>query len=357
MGTTSRRGFLASSIGVIAATSALGSARGRAPAARTAPRSGLEPPVVGSGDHTYIANNDWARLPASHALGNTHGVAQDSQGFIYIKHTVHASSTSPDAICVFDPDGQFVRSFGAAHRGGAHGLTLVKEPDGEFLYLCDQARGVFEKVTLKGEVVWSRACPMDSGGYANAGEYHPTNVAVVPRDAKSPHVGTVYVGDGYGKAWVHQYTSDGEYKRTFGGLGKDPGKLNCPHGMIIDSRSGAPVLLVADRSNNRLQSFSLDGQHQAMHAVGVVKMPCHFDVRGDLLLVPDLLARVTLLDKGNSLVAHLGDDNDFRLRAEPREKFVPGRFIAPHGAMFDRDGSIFVVEWVEVGRVTKLTRA
>ena len=33
---------------------------------------------------------------------------------------------------------------------------------------------------------------------------------------------------------------------------------------------------------------------------------------------------------------------------------LPGKFVAPHGACFDHEGNIFVVEWVEVGRVTKL---
>ena len=85
-------------------------------------------------------------------------------------------------------------------------------------------------------------------------------------------------------------------------------------------------------------------------------MPCHFDTRGGVLLVPDLKARVTLLDKDNKLITHLGDDEDFKLRESPREKFVAGKFIAPHSAMFDHLGNIFVVEWVEVGRVTKLMR-
>ena len=39
-----------------------------------------------------------------------------------------------------------------------------------------------------------------------------------------------------------------------------------------------------------------------------------------------------------------------------REAFTPGKFVAPHGACFDHAGNIFVVEWVEVGRVTKLRK-
>ena len=33
-----------------------------------------------------------------------------------------------------------------------------------------------------------------------------------------------------------------------------------------------------------------------------------------------------------------------------------GKVDCPHGACFDHKGNIFVVEWVEVGRVTKLRR-
>ena len=78
-------------------------------------------------------------------------------------------------------------------------------------------------------------------------------------------------------------------------------------------------------------------------------------------MVPDLHGRVTLMDRSNQIVAHLGDANlplgaGYPLRTQPREAFIPGQFICPHGACFDRDGNIFVVEWVEVGRVTKLRR-
>ena len=41
---------------------------------------------------------------------------------------------------------------------------------------------------------------------------------------------------------------------------------------------------------------------------------------------------------------------------QPRAQFPAGKFVAPHGACFDHEGNIFVVEWVEIGRVTKLRR-
>ncbi len=345
-GNISRRTVVAAGA-AMAAGHALG-----APWIRTSNKSGLGPVVVGEGSHQYECIHDWATPPSDIVFGNTHGVAQDSKGNIYIKHTVHASSPKADAVVVFDADGKFVRSWGSEYKGGAHGLHLSRERDGEFLYLCDQARGVVDKTTLTGEKVWTLKFPDESGVYNSLGEYHPTNIAVVP---SGPKAGYFFVADGYGKSWIHRFDDKCNYLGTFGGPGKERGQLSCPHGLMIDTRLPEPRLVVADRSNKRLQYFTLDGRHTGF-VTDKLKAPCHFDQRADELLVPDLSARVTILDRSDNVIVHLGDDNDFRLRDKPRDQFIPGKFIAPHSAIFDRDGNIFVVEWVEVGRVTKLRK-
>jgi hypothetical protein len=312
-------------------------------------KAGTRNPMVGSGDHTYECLHDWGELPASITYGNTHGVCQDSQGHIYIKHTVGAGSQKDDAIVVFDESGKFVRSWGPEFKGGAHGLHLNKEGSEEFLYLADPKRHLMTKTTLDGKEVFTLTVPLDSGLYKSAEEYHPTNVATAPN-------GDFYVSDGYGKSWIHQYTAGGQYVRSFGGPGKERGQTLCSHGLMVDTRGPAPVLVVADRSNRRLQFFTLDGRHIAF-VTDEMRAPCHFHQRQAELLIPDLESRVTILDGNNKLIVHLGDGGHYKeLRAKPREAFIPGKFVAPHSAYFDHEGNIFVVEWVEVGRVTKLRR-
>jgi hypothetical protein len=319
-------------------------------------KSGLGPIVLGVDGHRYEVDHDFGVLPTGHAWGNTHGVCEDKAGNIYVKHTVHSSASVGDAIVVLDAGGKFVRSFGAEYRGGAHGLHISREPDGEYLYLCDPNRGVVEKTTLTGERVWKKEWPSESGVYNSAGEYHPTNVAVVPYGIGSAIEGGLFVADGYGKSWIHRYDAKGNYLGTFGGPGRERGQMSCPHGLMVDARDKAnPMLVVADRSNRRLQYFTLDGRH-AGFVTDEMKSPCHFDALGDVLLVPDLDARVTLLDKQNKLICHLGDGENYSLRDKARDAFIPGKFIAPHSACFDHTGNIFVVEWVEVGRVTKLRK-
>jgi len=213
------------------------------------------------------------------------------------------------------------------------------------------------KATLKGEVVWTISGPPDVDAYrqpnpdGSAKRYNPTNVAIAPN-------GDVYVGDGYGSYFVNQYNAKGEHIRTFGGRGSAAGQLAEPHGIWIDTRSAVPLLVVADRHNNRLQRFTLEGAH--VDFVTGFRLPCHFHERQGTVVIPDLHGRVTLMDRENRIVQHLGDSNapawNNPLRTQARDAFVPGQFICPHGACFDRDGNIFVVEWVEVGRVTKLRK-
>ena len=101
-------------------------------------KAGTKAPVLGSGAYTYEAIHDWGELPPRIKWGNTHGVVEDSQGNIYVHHTVHATSESADSMVVFDRNGKFVRSWGKrvprrrarpAHPQG--GARRVPVPDGQ----------------------------------------------------------------------------------------------------------------------------------------------------------------------------------------------------------------------------------
>ncbi|MEI9962012.1 MAG: hypothetical protein WDM76_13025 [Limisphaerales bacterium] len=125
---------------------------------------------------------------------------------------------------------------------------------------------------------------------------------------------------------------------------------------MVDLRGEQPVLVVADRANRRLQNFTLDGEHinfvtDEMHA------PCHFHTHGKIMVLPDLESRVTLLDQNNKLIVHLGQGPGYGgLRDKTRDHFTPGPIRCAAQRYFDQTGNIFVVEWVEVGRVTKLRK-
>jgi hypothetical protein len=397
-------------------------------------KTGKKNPILGSGEHQYECIHDWGELPANIKYGNTHSVCEDAQGHIYIHHTVHKDSQSPDSVVVFDQKGKFVRSWGPMFRGGAHGMHLRKEGNTEYLYFCDEKHGIITKRTLKGEEVWTMGYPQDSpiyqkgpgstgpGGAAGL-NYRPTNIAVAPN-------GDFWVGDGYGSYYMFHYSvasataypklvnvfggpaptpapaagaagAGGGARGGGGGRGRGAGdgapaggppaagsappavaaggpgggapgggrgarppapieQMNNPHGNMVDLRDPAkPILLVADRGHGRIVRYTLDDK--PIDIVEGTRQPCHFHELKGNVVVPDLSGPVHILDKDNKIVVSMGAAPPDGPKNPPRttqdrSTFVPGQFVNPHGAIFDHNGNIFVAEWVEIGRVTKLRK-
>ncbi len=343
-----------------------------APAVLTAAKGDAKKPVLGKDEHQYECDHYWAQLPDKYTWQTTHDVAIGKDGTVYIIHEGHVEEPRHPSIFAFDPNGKFIRAFGAQFQGGGHGLEVRQEGNEEFLYVTAyQSKRSFAKLTPKGEVVWHKYAPMEAGGYA-AGEtfqprdpannpwgrdrFHPTNFAFHPD-------GGFYLADGYGSFRIHRYDKDGKWQSSIGkpteSDAKPDGTFNTPHGLWIDNRGAEPLLVVTDRANARLQWFTLDGQHKK--TLEGFLLPANADVRGEVLLIPDLVGRVTLLNGKNEVIAHLGDDSE-RMKTDKKniradEKlWIDGKFVHPHDACFDADGNIYVAEWVARGRITKLSK-
>jgi hypothetical protein len=325
--------------------------------------------IVGQGEHKYEVTHNWPKLPEKYNWQTTHNVAVDREGLVYIIHEGREDQREHPAIFVFDDKGEFVRAFGAQFQGGGHGLEVITEGNEQFLYVTGyQQLKNFAKLTLKGELIWERRAPMASGLYpeGEAGRpkkvwgrdrFMPTNYAFLPD-------GSFFLADGYGSFRIHRYDKHGEWQSMFGTPGKNDGEFNTPHGICIDNRPGRPAqVCVADRANGRLQWFDFNGKHQK--TLDGFILPANLDIHKDVMLVPDLSARVSLLDGKNNII-HLGDNAEWRaevtkdknkLRSEPsRWSEATGKFIHPHDACFDRDGNILVAEWVHTGRISKLRK-
>jgi len=352
-------------------TSAVGAAALAAPAIATAQKSDSNP-TVGSGEHRYEVLHGWPQLPERFSWQTTHNVAVDSEGLLYVIHEGRANQAEHPAIFVFDAEGKYVRSFGAEFQGGGHGIEIRNEGGQDFIYVAAyQAVRSFAKFDLQGEQVWRKGAPMDSGGYVEGEERTSHTKAIWGRDRFQPtnfafHPdGGFFLADGYGSYRIHRYDQDANWVSTFGEIGTEDGQFQLPHGLWVDDRGdGEPLLVVSDRVNARLQWFTLAGKH--VRTQGDFLLPANNDVLGDLMVVPDLVGRVTLLGKDNQVLAHLGDDsariqadqkehNTFHIRGD-ESTWQPGKFIHPHDACFDAAGNIFVAEWVGTGRVTKLRK-
>ncbi len=340
-----------------------------APRVLTAQKSGKQL-VIGSGEYRYEVLHNWAQLPDKYSWQTTHNVAIDGEGLLYVIHEGREQMPDHPSIFVFDEQGKFVRAFGNQFQGGGHGLEVRTEGNEQFVYVTAyQQLKNFAKLTLKGERVWEKRAPMESQLYPKDEDTHPTKRwgrdAFMPTNYAFLPDGGFFLADGYGSYRIHRYDKDGNWKSMFGGPGKGDGQFDTPHGIWIDNRPGRnPSVIVADRANKRLQWFTLEGKH--IKTLDGFILPANIDSQNDVLLVPDLSARVTLLDKDDQVIAHLGEDPAWReqvlkdgmklRRDEKGEGWVSGKFLHPHDACFDRSGNIFVAEWVQTGRITKLRK-
>ena len=352
----SRRKFLGSA--------AVGSAViAGAPMAFTASRT-TDEIITGEGEYRFRVRHDWPKLPDKYNWQTTHNVAVDKSDNLYVIHEGRREQKGHPSIFVFDANQNFVRAFGSQFQGGGHGIEVREEGGEEFLYVAAyQQAKCFAKMTLSGETVWYKKAPMESGLYARGEDtsteanwsrkgFLPTNFAFLVD-------GGFLLADGYGSFHIHRYDKDANWISSFGGAGDGKGTFKTSHGLWVDKRPGRkPSIVVTDRAHNTLQIFNMAGEYQ--ETLTGFGLPANIDTWQNLMLVPELKARVTLLNEKNEVVAHLGTAIDRlnkvkNLRGQP-DKWQAGDFVHPHDACFDANGDIFVAEWVGTGRVTKLER-
>jgi len=334
-----------------------------APASVTASKTGSKT-VVGEGPHQFEIQHDWPQLPDKFSWQTTHNVALDKAGHLYVIHEGHADKKDHPSIFVFDPDGKYVRSFGQQFQGGGHGIEVREENGEEFLYIAAYKHlKTFAKLTLTGETVWQQYAPMQSGVYAEGEDKNRKNEwgrdRFLPTNFAFLDDGGFLLADGYGSFYIHRYDKDAKWVSCFGGAGAGEGKFATAHGLWIDNRPGGEKqIVVTDRAHHTLQCFDMDGKY--VQTVTGFGLPANVDTWKGLLLVPELAARVTLLDTDMQVVDHLGKPVGTDAKNKPnradRNTWQDGQFVHPHDACFDPDGNIFVAEWVATGRISRMKR-
>jgi len=331
---------------------------------------------IGEGEHAYEWGENWARIPDSESArdGWAHpGMAITQTNEIVISHP------GEPLLLFFGLSGDLRRVIAAPVTEG-HGITVAREGTAELIWIADPGTkryrqtdygptatapaGQVVKLTLAGEVALT-LCRPEHDIY-RSGKYSPTSVAVF--DESLGGNGDVWVADGYGQSFVHHYDRVGNYLGGIDGRSGTAGAFACPHGVYIDVRECDPELYVADRSNHRVQVFDLEGEFKRSFGSDYLVSPSAFARQGDNLIVGELHARLTVLDRDDRLVCYLGRNDSVCLAdGWPNAKDasgVPtrtprieaGKFNSPHGLAVDREGSIYVAEWLIGGRTVKLQR-
>ncbi len=283
--------------------------------------------VFGQGTHQYTVQEDWWTLPEGWEFGWIPAVAVDSQDRVYVY------SRSEHPMVVFDRDGNFIDAWGDDILKDAHGIFIDADDN---IYCTERDTHVMRKFTTDGELLMTLGTP-DEPGAEGEPFNKPTDFALGPD-------GEMYISDGYGNARVHKYSPDGELIKSWGQPGTGPGEFDLPHCVRVDPRNR---LMVADRENNRIQFFTLDGEY--IEEWGDLLQPDTIYIDDDdLVYIAELGQRISIMTLDGEVISQWGSE---------RGSTVPGEFLAcPHGIWLDSHGDIYVGEVQADARLQKFIR-
>jgi hypothetical protein len=304
---------------------------------------------TGNGEWTYRIAPEWGQLAAGTTFGGTHGgIATDNAGRVY------CSTQSHTGVLVYGPDGVLLKTI-AGEYPEIHSMVHAEENGEEYFYATVQhgtptENWLFVKMKTDGTVVQKITAPTEAG-FKAPNEWRLT--AAVP----GPD-GSIFIANGYGDSRIFRFDSKGNFRASYSGKGTAEGLLNCSHGMTVDTRYDQPLLLICDRENRRLCHFDFDGKF-VRTVTQHLRRPCQASFYGDYAVISELEGRVTILDKDNAPVAFLGDNPQksqwANYKLDPSQ-IARTTFSAAHGCYIDRDANIYVSDWNQTGRVTKLVR-
>jgi peptidylamidoglycolate lyase len=202
----------------------------------------------------YVLDSSWPRLSYGFRLSQPTGIGVDRDDHLFVFHRAGRKWTEPfpdslisnNTILELDNEtGKIINAWGANYFIMPHGLTADKENN---VWVTDVGLHQVFKFDHDGNLLMKLGVakmPGNDSLHFNL----PTDVAVADD-------GSFYVSDGYGNSRVVKFSSTGNYISTWGAYGNKPGEFIIPHGIAIDLNH---IIYVADRQNNRIQSFDTSG--------------------------------------------------------------------------------------------------
>jgi peptidylamidoglycolate lyase len=299
--------------------------------------------VLGHNNKRYKINTKWSKADISrNPVNDCHEMVQDSKGRILL-----LTNETKNNVLIYDKSGKLLQTWGSEYPG-AHGLTLFDENGEQVLFICDNTRHQVIKTTLDGKVLMVLDYPKETGEYTKMEEYVPTETAIAPN-------GDIYVADGYGKDFIIQYDSKGNYIRHFGGRGKEEKNVLNAHGVCMDFRDkNNPCIVVSSRQQNSFKTFSLDGNYLSTIALPGAWV-CRPVIKGDYLYAAVLQSNsrqgeksgfITILDKNNKVVSNLAGSEPLYQGKLPDEMYQTIKaFQYPHDVCIDDEENLYVAQW------------
>ena len=281
----------------------------------------------------YVPVPNAVTLPDGMKMGATAAVQFDSRGHLLVL------ARGATAFFEFDPDGNYVRSFGEGLFTRSHGLRIDQEGN---IWATDTGGHVVAKLNPAGEVL------MTLGTKGQAGEWNEaagSRLLNQPNDVVVAANGDVFIAQGHtpgarGDARVLKFDRTGTFITSWGGKGTGPGQFQVAHGIAIDAQG---LVWVMDRENQRIQVFDQSGKY--VREMKYAGLPCSIDIgKQHIYMVNGFAGQVVQMDLSGKVLAALGKPGK-----------GPGEFGEAHFIAVSPKAEIFVADSVN-GALVKFVR-
>ncbi len=228
----------------------------------------------------YRSVPDFLKLPADMYLGEVAGVAVNSKGHIFVFSRGNTAGPAYAAAAAqlleFGPDGRFLREVG--HNlyawSFAHTVKIDKEDN---IWVTDKGSDMVIKFNAEGRVAMVFGRRQEASDEGTGPLKHP-KPPLPPVDGMFRQVtdvawdaaGNTYISDGYINARVAKVDKNGNWLKSWGEPGDQPGQFNTPHSIAVDAQGH---VYVADRGNRRIQVFDGEGKFLRQITVDVPAPP------------------------------------------------------------------------------------
>lgn len=260
---------------------------------------------VALGDRLYDIERPWGALPATPGRITDLAVGQDGLVHVLLRRD---SAVDPEGPCVVTlaTDGSLVGSWGEKLCVDAHKIATM--PDGGLAIVDRDAHRVL-------------FCDIEGRMRQQIGESHkPGQPFNHPSDIAFAPDGGFYVADGYGNGRIHRFDVKGSLITSWGSVGTAPGAFLTPHGICVLSDGR---VIVADRENSRVQSFTAEGALLAVWDAFLRPQDVVADAE-DRILVCDSIPTLSLLSAEGALLG----------RCRPVLNGAHGLWLGPSGDIF-----------------------
>jgi hypothetical protein len=230
-------------------------------------------------------------LPHNMYFGEASGVAVNSKGHVYVlsrgNTTGPAYAAAAAQLLEFDAKGNFVGEIGKNLYAWSFAHAVKVDP-ADNIWVTDKGSDMVIKFDPDGRVLMVFGRKQEASDEETGPLKHPKPpLPAEPgrfrqvTDIAFDKQGDTFISDGYINSRIAKVDKDGNWLKSWGDRGKEPGQFNTPHSIATDANGN---VYVADRGNHRIQVFDGDGKFLRQMVIDVPVPP---DAKPAIGKIPD----------------------------------------------------------------------